>query len=60
MPSSAIAPALLYLGHPCPRRQLLLHCSTAGIHARVVERDRGQRFEIGIPFVAREAARVIG
>jgi hypothetical protein len=54
----AIAPALLYLGHPCPRlrsgsvrrgrgfdgtsmyrrkrarfRQLLLHCSTSGIHA---------------------------
>ena len=24
---SAIAPALLYLLHPCSRRQLLLHCS---------------------------------
>src|SRR3990167_920062 len=35
LPSSAIAPALLYLGHPCPRRQLLLHCSTSGIPALV-------------------------
>jgi len=32
---SAIAPALLYLLHPCSRRQLLLHCSTSCIHAVV-------------------------
>ncbi len=37
LPSPAIAPALLYLAHPWARtsgiRQLLLHCSTSGIHA---------------------------
>jgi hypothetical protein len=32
---SATAPALLYLLHPCSRRQLLLRCSTSCIHAVV-------------------------
>jgi hypothetical protein len=33
--SSATAPALLYLLHPCSRRQLLLRCSTSCIRAVV-------------------------
>ena len=32
---SATAPALLYLLHPCSRRQLLLRCSISCIHAVV-------------------------
>ena len=35
MQSSATAPALLYLLHPCSRRQLLLRCSISCIHAVV-------------------------